>query len=238
MKSSSSQLSSRGFIADGVEQNYQHLSFSEQINLLHSKTPTDRTLGARLLGLSADVSAINYLIDALKLEKKLYTKMEICTQLESFGMDAVKPLISLLGKVGNNQYRHIPVEKFRKKNYPLPHDIAARTLGRMGSIALPDLLKVLDSIDESVMSEAIDTIGFICFYNNQSDVFSHLEACFSRNSNNDLIKWKIFRAMSAFAESKGFLNEHLMTQNNTLIRNEIERSLAAIRKSKEGLMDV
>ncbi len=232
MKSSSSQLFSRGFIAYGVEQNYQHLSFSERVNLLHSKTPSDRTLGARLLGLSTDLIAINYLIDALKAEKKLYTKMEICTQFESFGIDAVKPLIFLLGKVGNNQYRHIPGEKFKKKNYPLPHDIAARTLGRIGSIALPDLLKVLDSTDESVMSEAVDAIGYICFYNRQPHVFSHLEACFYRNSTNNLIKWKIFRAMSACAESEGFLNEHLMAQNNILIRNEIERSLAAIRKRK------
>lgn len=185
-----------------------------------------------MLGLSADLSVINYLIDALKVEKKLYTKMEICTQLESFGIDAVKPLISMLGKVGNNQYRHIPEEKFRKKNYPLPHDIAARTLGRVGAIALPDLIKVLDTTDECGMSEAIDTIGYICFYNSQTDVFPHLEACFYRNSNNDLIKWKIFRAMSAFPESESFLKEHLLAQNNTLIRNEIERSLAAIRKRK------
>jgi hypothetical protein len=230
MKSSSSQLSSRGFIADGVEQNYQHLSFSERINLLHSKNPADRTLGARMLGLSADLSVINYLIDALKVEKKLYTKMEICTQLESFGIDAVKPLISLLGKVGNNQYRHIPEEKFRKKNYPLPHDIAARTLGRMGSIALSDLLKVLDTSDESVSSEAIDSIGYICFYNSQTDVFPHLEACFFRNSHNDLIKWKIFRAMSAFADSKAFLEDQHELENNELIRNEIERSLILVRK--------
>lgn len=232
MKSSFLQLASRGFIADGVELNYQHLSFSERVNLLQSKIPSDRTLGARLLGLSADLSAINNLIDALKVEKKIYTKIEICTQLESFGIDAVKPLISLLGKVGNNQYRHIPEEKFKKNNYPLPHDIAARTLGRIGTIALPALLKVLDSSDESAMSEVIDAIGFICFYNNQPDVFSHLEASFYRNSTNELIKWKIFRAMSACAESEGFLNEHLMLQNNTLIHNEIERSLAAVRKSK------
>jgi hypothetical protein len=232
MKSSPSELSSRGFIADGVEQNYQHLSFSERVNFLQSKTPTDRTLGARLLGLRADLSAINYLTDALKVEKKLYTKMEICTQLESFGIDAVKPLISLLGKVGNNQYKQIPEEKFRKKNYPLPHDIAARTLGRMGTIALPELIKVLDSKDEASLSEAIDAIGYICFYNNQPHVFPHLEACFYRNINNDLIKWKIFRAMSACSESEEFLNEHLMAQNNALIRKEIERSSGAIRKSK------
>lgn len=229
MKSSSSQLTSRGFIADGIEQNHQQLSFSEQINLLQSKTPTDRTLGARLLGLSADLSAITYLIEALRAETKLYPKIEICNSLVSFGQDAVKPLISLLGKVGNNQYRHIPEGKFKKKNYPLPHDIAARTLIRIGVIAIPDLIAILNSPDEASISEAIDTMGYICFYNSQPDIFQHLEACYNRNVLSDLIKWKIFRAMSAFPESKDFLKEHLHAQSNKLICNEIERSLAAMK---------
>ncbi len=223
-------MSSRGFIADGVEQNYQALSLSERVNLLQRITPADRSLGARLLSISADVSAINYLIDALKIEKKLYTKMEICNALEFFSIDAVKPLISLLGKVGNNQYWQIPMEKFRKKNYPLPHDIAARTLGRIGPIALPDILNVLNSTDEAVISEAIDAIGYICFYNCQADVFQHLETCFYRNSHNNLVKWKIIRAMSAFPESIVFLENLQEQESNESIRNEIERSLFLVRE--------
>ena len=112
---------------------------------------------------------------------------------------------------------------------PLPRDIASRTLIRFGAKTIPDLLKVLDSNDLIKLSEAIDTIGFICFYEHQINVFGLLIKCFDSNVDNNLIKWKIFRAMSAFPESESFLREQLQLTNEPL-KLEIERSLSLIKK--------
>lgn len=229
MKSRIKQIENRGFVAVGIEEKYFDTTFEQRIVLLKSKLSTDRTLGARLLTGNSDLSTIAYLIDALIKEKKLYSKIEICNSLVSFGMDAVIPLIGLLGKIGNNQHKEVPETNFKKNNYPLPRDIAGRTLIRIGVKAIPDLLQVLDCNDSIQLSEAIDTIGFICFYEPQINVFRLLKKCFDSNADNDLIKWKIFRAMSAFPESETFLREQLQL-NNESFKLEIERSLSLVRK--------
>ena len=145
MKSKQEQLISRGYLAEGVESEYLYKSFNEKIELLHSKTPTDRTLGARLLANSKNGKAINYLISALTVEKKLYPKIEICNSLVSCGLHSIKPLIKILGKVGSNQHKRVPEKKFNKNSYPLPRDIASRTLVRFGQAALDELEKVLNN---------------------------------------------------------------------------------------------
>lgn len=228
MKSKIEQLESRGYVAAGVENKYTGSTFRQQIGLLQSKLATERTIGARLLTNNSDLSIIDFLIDALTVETKLYPKIEICNSLVSFGADVVIPLIGVLGKIGNNQYRKVPTTDFKKYNYPLPHDIAARTLIRIGPKAIPDLLKVLYSNDLIKLSEAIDTIGYICFYEYQSNVFEVLHKCFNRIGDNDLIKWKIIRAMSAFPESEFFLTEQMKMQNE-IFRPEIVRSLLLIK---------
>ena len=229
MKSNTEQLESRGYVAEGMENDYPDTSFEQRIKLLTSKLPTDRTLGARLLSGCPDSSAIDYLIDALKIEKKLYPKIEISNSLVSFGLDAVVSLTALLGKIGVNQHSEVPAEGFKKGSYPLPRDIAGRTLIRIGPVALPHLLEVLDTPDLIQLSEAIDAIGFICFYDYQPNVVGYLEDCFYRNSNHDLIKWKILRALSAFPESELFLKEQLELASASL-KSEIERSLSLIAK--------
>jgi HEAT repeat protein len=229
VKSNTEQLESRGYVAEEMENDYQDTSFEQRIKLLKSKLPTDRTLGARLLAGYPDSSAIDYLIDGLKIEKKLYPKIEISNSLVSFGRDAVVPLITLLGKIGGNQHREVPVGRFKKESYPLPHDIAGRTLIRIGTVALPHLLEVLGTHDLIQLSEAIDAIGFICFYDYQTNVFGLLKDCFYRNNTHDLIKWKILRAMGAFPESESFLKEQLEL-SPACLKAEIERSLSLIVK--------
>jgi len=229
MKRKIEQIENRGFIAPEIENKYLDTTFEQRIVLLKSKLPTDRTLGARLLTKNSDLSTIDYLIEALIKEKKLYSKIEICNSLVSFGINAVIPLIGLLGQIGNNQHREVPKIDFKKDNYPLPRDIASRTLIRIGAKAIPDLLKVLDSNNLIKLSEAIDTIGFICFYEPQINVFGFLIKCFDSHVDNNLIKWKIFRAMSAFPESESFLRRQLQLINEPL-QLEIERSLSLIKK--------
>lgn len=229
MKSDAAQLESRGYVANDIENSYATISFEQRVTLLKSKQATERTLGARLLIKQSDSQVINCLIAALQTEKKLYTKLEICNSLVSYGRAAVMPLIAVSGKIGNNQHRIVPTADFKKVSYPLPRDLAARTLIRIGTVALPDLLTALKSTDIVQLSEAIDAIGFICFYDYQSAIAGELENCFYKNSHSELVKWKIFRAMSAFPESIVFLNQQLK-QNNGALQAEIERSLYLIKK--------
>ena len=231
MKSKIEDLENRGFIADGIEQKYPNASFEQRTELLKSNLPCERTLGARLLGTYPDIKAIDYLTNALIKEKKLYSKIEICNSLVSFGKDAVIPLIHLLGKIGTNQHRVLPERSFKKNSYPLPRDIAARILIRIGVTALPDLVAGLSNNDLSMLSELIDTIGFICFYEPQPNLLEPLKNCFYRNEQHDLIKWKIFRAMSAFSESRLFLKGQQEQEDNTRLKSEIERSLSSIDSS-------
>jgi hypothetical protein len=227
MKSSSSQLESRGYLKAGVENTYADLSLAERQQLLMSILPVDRTLGARLLASQYGYWAIEDLIDALKSEKKLYPRIEICNSLASYGISACRYLIPLLGKIGTNQYTSIPEDNFKKGNYPLPRDIVSRILIRIGTPALPYLLPVLAEKDTMRVSEAVDSVGFICFYNYQAEVYDKLVACLQNNMESDLIKWKIFRAMSAFPESELFLSGQMLMHTGTLLC-ELERSLRII----------
>ena len=228
MKSKIEELEKRGFIANGIELKYSVASFEQRKELLKSNLPCERTLGAKLLGTYPDLKVIDCLIEAFIQEKKLYTKIELSNSLVTFGKDAVIPLIQLLGKIGNNRHTAISETDFRKKSYPLPRDIAARTLIRIGSIALPDLVMGLKSKDVSMLSELIDTIGFICFYDPQPNLLGELKYCFFRNEQNELIKWKIYRAMSAFPESLLFLKGQRVKEENSLLKREIERSLSLL----------
>ncbi len=229
MKSTQKQLENRGFITDGAVKKYLDSTFEQRLILLRSNLPTDRTLAARLLAKNSNLQAIDFLIEALINEIKLYTKIEICNSLVSYGKDAVIPLIGLLGVIGNNQHKTVPGSDFKKDNFPLPRDLAGRILIRIGPIAIPDLVKILGSRDLKKLSETIDTIGYICFYEYQVNVFGILKECFNHNVDNDLIKWKIFRAMSAFPESESFLREQQHLHNGQLKR-EIDRSLLLIKK--------
>lgn len=230
MKSNDQQLANRGFLIARSERDHFDKSFEQQLELLQSQQPVERTLGARLLGLSQNVTSINYLIDALKIENKLYTKIEICNSLSSFGPNAVVPLIRLFGKIGRNQHREISEKDFRKESYPLPRDIVSRIIIRIGSKALPALMPVLEEEDIDILSEAIDAIGFINFYDKRPEVYDHLLNCFHRHSNNNLIKWKIIRAFSGISESGTFLNELLTREKDISMLREIRRSLNLISK--------
>lgn len=228
MRSTKDALLERGFADIGLELLCAGLGLEDKLSLLHSGIAFERTLAARLLLKNKDEKAIQPLIEALRKEKKLYPKMEICKTLVSFGAPAVKPLIDELGKIGKNQHITVPQEKFKKKSYPLPRDIVSRTLGYMGTPALPDLLNSLEKLNKEQLNAAIDSIGYICFYNHCHDVFDRLKACFLLHKENELIRWKVIRAMSAFPESKTFLSEQILHEYNTGIKLEIERSLSLI----------
>lgn len=227
-------LHNRGYLDKGIEAEFQSLALRERMALLQSKEPRNRTLAARLL-INTKVlksntdECVTALIKALKKEKKLYPKIEICNSLASFKVDSVKALIDILGQVGNNQHKNLPEKNFKKDSYPLPRDIASRTLTRIGTEALSDLLKFIEhNENRKQISEAIDGIGFICFYNYQAGVYPKLEACYAAWTEDELIQWKLLRAMSAFTESEAFLREQKQVLTNKRLISELKRSLRLI----------
>lgn len=232
MKSSEEQLKSRGFLPESFNTETYKLNLSEKLDMLKSKVPVTRTLAARLLKSGfKDTDVVDALICALAIEDKLYSRIEISEALISCGGLAISPLIRNLGKTGNNQHRFIPEKEFNKPGYPLPRDISARILSRMGSDALAQLLSFVKYADESQLSEAIDAIGFICFYNYNQKVFPALKSIYLQNGENDLIKWKVIRACSGIPESPDFLKSERDTLKNTFLQSEIDRSIKlAMRK--------
>tara|TARA_R110002049_G_scaffold24588_18_gene87037 strand:- start:230 stop:727 length:498 start_codon:yes stop_codon:yes gene_type:complete len=165
MISNEEQLQKRGFLSLEVDSKLLDISLKEKIELLNSKIATDRTLGARLLRSNNTILVINILIKALKVEEKLYSKIEICNTLASFGELVISPLIKCLGEIGNNQHKKVPLKEFLKDSYPLPRDIVSRTLIRVkGNNVISKLLKELNTKNKRALSEVIDTIGYINFY--------------------------------------------------------------------------
>lgn len=223
MKSTKENLISRGFIEKGAEKEYLDISFEDKIKLLKSQIPSERALGGLLL--STEKKAVNELLNALKKEDKLYARLEISNALSKIGQPSVIPLIEELGKIGLNQHKLIPEKEFEKNSYPLPRDIAARVIIRIGNKAIPILVNSLDSITTSQLSEAIDAIGYICFYDYQDDVFDVLKELYFEHHEKDLIRWKFIRAFSAFPESLELLIEEMEKEQNSRIKNEIKRSI-------------
>ena len=230
MKSTEKQLENRGYFSSIIESEFVEKSFDELVELLNSKSAVERTVSARLITKTMNPKSIPLLCLALEKEKKLYTKIEICNSLVSYGKSAIPELVKLLGKIGNNQHKHIPKTEYKKNNYPLPRDIVARTIIRIGKDALPLLTESLKSNDTLKISETIDAIGYICFYDRQEKIMLSLINCYEYNSENELIKWKIIRAMSAFTGSEKFLNKEYGLIENDRLKQEIKRSEKLIKR--------
>ena len=189
-------------------------------------------ISARLITKTKNPKSVHLLCLALEKEKKLYTKIEICNSLVSYGKSALPELVKILGKIGNNQHKYIPKTEFKKNSYPLPRDIVARIIIRIGKDALPLLTENLKSNNTQKISETIDAIGYICFYSRHEEIMIDLINCYRYFSEDELIKWKIIRALSAFTESEKFLNYEYAIIKNDRLKQEIRRSRKLIKRMK------
>jgi hypothetical protein len=208
MKSSMQQLQNRGFVPYIKFDNFEFLQNIELIWMLSSPFTEERTIAAQMLGERRAQEAIQALCHALKTEKKLYSKIAISEALSKIGYPALGFLIPLLGTIGENQYCEVPSKAFEKSGFPLPRDIVARTITRIGTEALSELEQVLISGKLSQALEAIDAIGFIAYYNCFYGSFFALNICLNRFSNNALIQWKILRVIQVFPQSKNGVEEY------------------------------
>ena len=101
------------------------------------------------------------LCKCLANETSLYPRIAISEALGNMGEPAVIPLISLLGKIGDNQEKGLPEKYCDKKSFPLARDMAARTLVKIGKPAIPSLIEQINSGDSFATQQAIDAIGGI-----------------------------------------------------------------------------
>lgn len=244
MKSSNEDLRKRGFVSKEDILKFQHLANSELFLLINSQVSVERSVAISLLSnrfLTVDLDFVDMLLARLCIEKSLYTKIEICNALEKGDIKTAKQMVAYLGSIGKNQHLFLPEKVSQKKSYPLPRDIIARSLGKMNFRILPILFDVLDSNDEVKVSEVIDAIGFLLFYNPvhvNDDFFKSITNTLDKYSDNNLIVWKCVCCLSSFRTKASIdvLNQILTSNENHIIRSEAQRSLRLISeyKHKEG----
>lgn len=238
MKSSKVSLKKRGYIEESEIINYQHLSEQELITILNSTLAYERTIAVRLLAKIRNINDLKFaelLLKALCKEKSLYSKLEICNLLKQSNINVARLMTRYLGCIGNNQYKQLPKKVSKKKSYPLPRDIIARSLAKMDPLIIPALIEVLHRDDIRKLSEAIDAIGFLLFYNQnmiKDDYYTLLINTIQKHYNNNVIYWKCITCLSAFNTSKcvSFLKSVLDTDKPNIIKQEADRSLLILKQ--------
>ncbi|WP_181034244.1 hypothetical protein [Arthrobacter sp. GMC3] len=239
MKSQMSQLQGRGFLSQKDLDAFSHLSTTELIGELESDDAVKRTVAIRLLAPSAssDDSMNLLFVERLRRETKLYTKLELCGAIQNGGVGTARMLVPLLGTIGKNQHRRPEPGVFRKTSYPLPRDIVARILARMDTQILPMLVSVIRDGPRIQVVEAIDAVGFMCFYSSVpgKDRMAALRAlisCLKGSPDDDLLQWKIVRAFESFnhPDCLTILAEIVAESAIPEVRQEARRSLTLVAK--------
>lgn len=228
-------LESRGYAGDDFDYTRPY-DITELETMLGSVNAVNRTQAALVIGYNRLTEMVPNLITTLIKEKKLYSKIEICNALSVMGEISIDPLLDNLGLIGNNQYRELPDKPFGKGGYPLPRDIAARTLVRMGETALIKTVKSSDRKSRIWLLEAVDVMGHISFYNRSTEASEKLLELYHDNINDLLLRWKLIRAFSAFELESTIVILQKEAENSRLpaIKWEAERSLRMIGEDRHG----
>lgn len=224
MKSNQKQLQARGWIEEEDLFPFETSSSEELLRLLNSENPQERSIAARLLPLTEEITV--KLLEAAAKEKKLYCRLEIMRKLETGTSETAKQMLPYLSKIGNNQHRLPLKQPSAKKSFPLPRDLIARSLGNMSPEILPTLFEQLSCLKSSQTSELLDAIGLLVFYhpNEASDeYFNQLLALWDKHADSPLLQWKLVICFSAFPQSKALLEE--IMRRNTDLAAEAQRSL-------------
>lgn len=228
MKSKLSDLKKRGMVTGEEILSFSNLPIEELVKLLHSENACERSAAAINLLPVSDMAA-DELLTQLSFEKCLYTKISICESLEKGNIETAKKMSKFLGMIGNNQYIKLPEKVSAKKSYPLPRDIIARVLGKMDALIYPVLDDILKTAYTEQISEALDAIGFMVFYNpqlvNSVNVKSILRIL-NIYKDNEIIVWKSILCLSAFPllESAEVLETYAMRKD--ILGKEAIRSLS------------
>ncbi|MCD4721851.1 MAG: hypothetical protein K8S13_18630, partial [Desulfobacula sp.] len=126
----------RGEVNETDISDFASFDESELLSFLHSEKAVERSCAVINLRKYHNTTVVDKLCHQLVIEKKLYTRIALCETLAECAELSIEPLIGLLGQIGKNQETKIPETGFYKVSYPLPRDIAARTICRLGIIAV------------------------------------------------------------------------------------------------------
>ena len=191
----------RGQISSEELEAYAELKTGSLIEMLNSDNPQEKTIAATILGNRRDKKGILPLCDSLKKEKALYSRIAMSEALGKIGEAAVPPLIKLLGQIGNNQEKILPKKYFNKKSFPLVHDMAARTIIKIGKPATPHLIKVVEKQDDYTLQQTVDALGGIAAKTGDKRALPVLINSIKTGPNNKITFWKIIRSLSGFKDS-------------------------------------
>ena len=228
----------RGKIED--EQLVPYSSFFEMqlMELLRSNSPTERTIGATILGQRKVGNSVEGLCKALTQEKALYPKIAICEALKRIGKESVEPLSLLIGVIGNNREAALPEKYFRKKSYPLARDIAVRTIINIGKPAIHKIIELSSTNDKYLCSQIIDALGGLLHKTKDLRILGALIKIFEQNREDEFLLWKTIRAFSA-VESKetACLILSCLKHSQPAIRWETVRTLGLTANSEAAFLD-
>jgi hypothetical protein len=231
MKSSLEVLRKRGLPYESDILQAKQLSVEQLYIKLASVLSAERSAVAAALR-DKDVDQIECttrLLEALETEKSLYTKLEICKTLEKGNETTARIMCNYLGKIGNNQHLYVPEQVSRKKCYPLPRDIIARSLGRMDKSVFPVLAEQTEIVDKRQLLELLDAIGHLVFCNKElanDNNFAPIIRLYEKYKADELIVWKIAMCCSGFSirQSIDILDNIEETTTNDTILLEVKRS--------------
>lgn len=233
MKSSGhSLLLSRGFIKESdIIIDHYDISENNLRERLFSKIPVERTKTAIIIKKLKIKESVPDLLEALRDEKKLYSKIAIQEALISLKDQSVEKLIPYLGSIGKNQYHKLPSKPFEKNNYPLPRDIVARILVNCGIDVIHKLLNEFKKLKRYEMLEAIDVLGYISFYHKNNESLPLLLDLYDKNKKDSIMIWKILRAFSAFNDERVILILEDIINKKEIIQYtwEAKRSLRLLK---------
>lgn len=225
MKSSQQQLSSRGYLPK--ETVLEKLEKNELFTQLNNSDPVQRSIAARSLGAYYIrlVGTAEKLLERLCIEKKLYTRIEICDALAKGDSHTVYAMIPYLNKLGNDQYRSIAEAKTsKKKSYPLPRGIIARTFGRMDESVASTLLDNLHQ--KEYAGEMIEGLGYLIANNSTLQTVSNYEKAkeyYLKYKTDKLFVWKFVIFSSAFPY--GFIEKTLTAIGKEFQEEAIQREI-------------
>lgn len=232
MKSSIEELKKRGFASISDIEKLSKIPKENLYPLLNSKYATTRTSAAYNLSSTNDIS-VKELLKRLISEKCLYTKIAICETLKKGNINTAKKMIKYLGKIGKNHHRKLPDTVSKKKSYPLPRDIIARILSKMDSSVFPILIEELKCDDINKISEVLDAIGFMAFYNNRLATESNASFiinCLNKHRNSSLIMWKTVLCLSSFPTKESIKLLESFLGDESIIGSEAIRSLELAKR--------
>lgn len=231
MKSSASDLRKRGWISEDDLAIFHNLDKGEISTLIHSNDPCKRSAGATLADIKATATA-DLLLSALTKEKCLYTRLAICEKLSSGDCRTAEKMLGYLGSIGSNQYRKPADRPSKKKCYPLPRDIIARTLGRMDKAVAPVLYDALYTLEEGQLSELISGIGYHTYTHPElatEENLQKLSALLETSQHSDFLVWRVMICLSVFPlqESRRTLQKY--ADRKGIIGMEARRSLEMLK---------